>query len=35
MLTLVLAPFSVTGRKIMNSGQEFEFVDRDLLGFDS
>jgi hypothetical protein len=35
MLTLMLAPFSVTGGKIMNSSQEFEFVNRDLVGFDS
>lgn len=35
MLTLVLAPFSVTGGKIMNSSQEFEFINRDLVGFDS
>jgi hypothetical protein len=31
----VLSPFPITGGKVMNSSQEFEFLERDLFGFDS
>ena len=34
-LTLVLAPFTVTRRNVVNSGQKLEFVKGDLLRFDS